>query len=502
MTEHNARWLAAMTVAVVTALALAVIPVAPAYAQQGGEPWTCVEVNPGVTLNLRSGPGVQYGVIATRRVGQQFDADWTRPQSADGYIWVPVRLPNGDEGWAITQRLDVCAGEAEQTIPTSAAVPESPHMSAVNDDGTLDRYEIAAVARSVVLLANVRGNRIRATGTGTITSPDGLIITNAHVVENADTIRVGILDDVNDPPAYRYLGEVVYRDEDVDVALIAIRSDLDGHPVRAADLDLPFISATLDADAVFRGDPVYIFGYPGIGNDFLVVTAGSIVSVENGDVQGQRLPVWYRTDAEIAPGSSGGLVVNGNGEFVGIPTFVEAEGLTGGRLGGIRPVQVALMAVMDGTGTVQEPLAAHAPDMLPVTIEQQVVQPRHGAVRFGENGIALDVMFTITGWQDHAAQVVARVYHDDLASAPLVNPDAPPQYRDAMGALRVVEPIRPCCAQTIYADDAALDLFLPYSALGLRTPGDYPLKIQVAVEAADGAWQSTLSWEFITVQAE
>src|SRR5690606_3407091 len=130
--------------------------------------------------------------------------------------------------------------------------------------------------------------------------------------------------------------EVVGLNQEIDVALVAIREDADGRPV-TADLSLPYIPASLGASEVFRGDTVYIFGYPGIGDDYLVVTSGAIVSVENGDVNGQRMPVWYRTDAEIAPGSSGGLVVNGDGQFVGIPTFVRSESETGGRLGGIRP---------------------------------------------------------------------------------------------------------------------------------------------------------------------
>ena len=201
-----------------------------------------------------------------------------------------------------------------------------------------------------------------ATGTGTITTPDGLIVTNAHVIEDADEMAIGLLNDINDPPEYLYLGEVVKKDEDIDVALIAIRYDLDGNPVDAAALNLPYIPITLNADEVFRGDAVYIFGYPGIGDDYLVVTSGSIVSVENGAVNGERIPIWYRTDAEIAPGNSGGLVVNGNGEFVGIPTFVQTEEETGGRLGGIRPAEVALLAVLE-EGQQQTPRPARtAPD--------------------------------------------------------------------------------------------------------------------------------------------
>lgn len=523
--RYGRAWRAAWIVIVlVSVIGWAALATAPAAAQDGAG-WACVEVNEGGTLNIRSGPGVIYGVIATRQTGAQFDADFARQQVADGYTWTPVRLANGAQGWTIARRIDPCPVPDTAPAPTSAPpanVPDTPPadlptMNGVNTDGVLDRYEIATVARSVVLLANLRGTRIQATGTGTITAPSGLIVTNAHVVEDADRIAVGVLTDINDPPEFRYIGRIVRIDDTVDVALVEIESDIDGRPVNTASLDLPYIPTVLDASDVFRGDPVYIFGYPGIGNDFLVVTTGSIVSVENGMIEGQRMPVWFRTDAEIAPGNSGGLVVNGNGQFLGIPTFVESEDLTGGRLGGIRPAQVALMALTEGdsfTAAVDALPPDSTPDMpapntsealpyaLPVTVETQAVQLRHNAVRYGETGITFEVNFTITGWQQQAAQVVARVFHDDLASAPLLNPAAPSQYRDDSGAVRVAEPIEPCCPQTLYAGDAALELFLPYSAFGFNAPGSYPLKIQVAVEAGDLSWQSTLSWEFVVINVQ
>lgn len=495
------RWIIIIGVVAGIMGALGALPVPHAVAQGDTAEWTCMQVGPGPAQNIRSGPGLAYAVITTQQPGQQFVADLSRGVNADGYTWVPVRLAFGMQGWTVTYGLESCP--ATPTMAPDAAPDESPSLSEIDQDGALDRYEIAALARSVVLLGNVRGSRVVATGTGTIVTPDGLIVTNAHVVEGAQQVGIGLLDDINDPPEYRYLGEIVQRDDRIDVALVAIRSDIDGRPVDATALDLPYVPAALDAEDVFRGDPVYIFGYPGIGNDFLVVTTGSIVSVENGIFAGQRLPVWYLTDAEIAPGNSGGLAVDGNGQFVGIPTFVEAEDITGGRLGGIRPAQVALMALEGATAaqaapnTRPESAAANAP-----RVDLRAVEARHGAVKGGERGIAFRVAFVISGWGGQPARVVARVYRDDLASAPLHNLAAPAQYRDASGALRVVEPIKPCCAQASYTGEAALDLFLPYAALGVHAPGTHPLKVQIAVEANDGRWSHTLSWEFITVQVE
>ena len=477
--------------AVIVALGVMPVAAAPAapsagaeHAQASGE--RCVEVNGQVGLNVRSGPGVAYGVVVMLQPGLQLDADYSRLQDADGYEWVPVRF-SGGTGWAITPRLSPC-------IATPTAAPANATdalvLTGVNDDGTLDHNEIAAIARSVVLLANVQGKEVYATGTGTVTTPDGMIVTNAHVIEGADQIAIGVLDNINDPPEYRYLGKTVQIDTNIDVALIAIQSDLSGKPVRASDLHLPYLPATLGADQVFRGDKVYIFGYPGIGDDYLVVTTGGIVSVENGDVFGQRMPVWYRTDAELAPGNSGGLAVTGNGEFVGIPTFVQTEQETGARLGGIRPAQVALMAV---TSEVQAPPPSASGSAVAVQLDHVTLD--HGAAVDGQPGIRLHVAFTISGAQDQSATLFARFYRDDVATTPLINPAAPGQYRDKQDAVLTSAPILPCCAETTYDD---LPLFIPYAAFGIAQPGTYPLKVQVEIVSDDQAWFYTLSWEFIT----
>lgn len=486
--------LAILALAVTPAQAAA-IPLAAEsrIAQAGGQ---CAEVNGQTGLNVRGGPGTAYAVVITLQPGTQVTADFNQPLTADGYTWIAILFDSG-VGWAISARLTPCAAAPSPTaVPTASAVPI---QTSINQDGTLDRNEISQIARSVVLVASLRGTKIYATGTGTITTPDGLIITNAHVVEGADLLAIGVLDDINDPPEYRYLAEVVSIDEDIDVALVAIRGDLDGHAVDAAGLGLPYLPSTLKATDIFRGDAVYIFGYPGIGDDYLVVTTGSIVSVENGDVGGQRLPVWYRTDAEIAPGNSGGLAVTGNGEFLGIPTFVQTEEETGGRLGGIRPAEVALLAVMDGydsNAALSAPSGGGAGETaLPVAFEFTGLTMDHGAIVNGEPGITFHIAFSIAGWAQQNATLYARFYHDDPASAPLANPGAPGQYRDKENGVLISSPLLPCCDKTIYNN---LRLSIPYSAFGITRSGTYPLKIQIEVMADDESWRYTLTWEFIT----
>jgi hypothetical protein len=470
----------------VPALAAPTLPGALDLLRQDDGAWRCVEVNGQFGLNVRSGPGEQYPVVWERAPGEQFAADYTRLQREGNYNWVPVRFVDG-EGWSITARLSPCAVDAGGDVD----VDHDLVLEAVDQDGALDRFEIEAIARSVVLVGSVRGTRIFSTGTGTIITPDGLIVTNAHVVDTAERVAVALLEDINDPPEIRYFGEVVGLNREIDVALVAIREDAAGRPV-TSDVSLPYIPASLGADDVFRGDTVYIFGYPGIGDDYLVVTSGAIVSVENGDINGQRMPVWYRTDAEIAPGSSGGLVVNGDGQFVGIPTFVRSESQTGGRLGGIRPAEVALMAVLGEASTGP---ASNAEAPLPVDVVFYSLALDHGAIIDGLPGIALRVSFGLDGWQDRDATVFARFFHDDVQNEPLINLAAPSFYRDDAGAVLTAMPITPCCEKTDFED---LTLFVPYIALGLEQAGTYPLKIKVEVAADDASWRQTLSWEYIT----
>ena len=468
--------------------------IAPTATAQTGEDWRCVQVNGTVDLNIRSGPGIGQPTLDTRAPGEQMEANFARRQSGVSYDWLPVRY-NSIQGWAATTRIELCPSDAAQG-PDTEQEPNA--ITGLNQDNTLDRYEIDIVARRVVLVANIQRNRTVATGTGTIISADGQIVTNAHVIEDADKVGIALLENINDPPQFQYLAEVLSYDEEIDVALLAIRTDLDGYRVQTP-LDLPFIPTTMDADQVFRGDMVYIFGFPGIGDDYLVVTSGSIVSVENGTVAGRRLPVWYRTDAEIAPGNSGGLAVNGNGQFMGIPTFVHSESETGGRLGGIRPAEVALLAI-----ETESALAAASSVGLPeppavtetVNIDLDTVELTHGSVQDAEAGISFHAALTIYGAEGENATLSARFFHDDMPSTPVINFAAPSEYRDEGGVVHATVLITPCCEETVYDD---LRLFIPYSALGLTTPGTYPLKIALHIASENGAWRRLLSWEFITL---
>lgn len=146
----------------------------------------------------------------------------------------------------------------------------------------------------------------RSLGSGFIIEKDGYIVTNNHVVENADKIKV-ILKDQKEFDA-----EIVGRDEKTDLALIKINS---GN-------DLPVVKIG-DSDALKVGQWVLAIGSPfGLEQ---TITAG-IVSAKGRVIGSGPYDDFIQTDASINPGNSGGPLVNMNGEVVGINTIIIAGG--------------------------------------------------------------------------------------------------------------------------------------------------------------------------------
>ncbi len=205
---------------------------------------------------------------------------------------------------------------------------------------TLTREEIDRVSRSVVQIITLVRGEPYSTGSGTIIDPAGYIITNNHVIEGGDDFAIMMVADRREPPELRYFASVIGASENPDFALLQIDRDADGRSIDPNTLNMPFIPFA--STPVDLGDEIHVFGFPGIGEGYLVLTQGTITTIQNGDLNGRRIPVWNQTDAEISPGNSGGLAVNNAGEMVGIPTAVLSEERTGGRLGGLIPLETIL----------------------------------------------------------------------------------------------------------------------------------------------------------------
>jgi len=159
---------------------------------------------------------------------------------------------------------------------------------------------------------NPRGpQRQRSLGSGFIVDSDGSILTNNHVVENAQKIMVRLADD------QEYEAKVIGRDPKTDIAVIKIE----------AKKALPAASFG-DSDRLEVGEWVVAIGNP-FGLDS-TVTSG-IVSAKGRHIGQGPYDNFIQTDASINPGNSGGPLINLRGEVIGINTAIFSR--TGGNIG-------------------------------------------------------------------------------------------------------------------------------------------------------------------------
>ncbi|MBW2092780.1 MAG: DegQ family serine endoprotease, partial [Deltaproteobacteria bacterium] len=151
-----------------------------------------------------------------------------------------------------------------------------------------------------------RERKQRSLGSGFIIDPEGFIITNNHVVEDAQKIVVLV------SSGKEYKAKIVGRDRKTDIALIKIN----------ADGTLPYVKLG-DSDQIKVGDWVVAIGNP-FGLDH-TVTAG-IISAKGRVIGAGPYDDFLQTDASINPGNSGGPLLNLNGEVIGINTAITATG--------------------------------------------------------------------------------------------------------------------------------------------------------------------------------
>jgi S1-C subfamily serine protease len=253
-------------------------------------------------------------------------------------------------------------------------------------------------------------------GSGTIVTPDGLILTNHHVVAGnglnsviaswnteaakefpgveisllPETFLILTSDGVSDP-VQSYTAVVVAEDARLDLAVLRVVADATGDPGAIAGKVFPFVPLG-DSSTLGLGDRVHVFSYPSIGGDTLTYTPGVVSGFQR--QEGITGVAWITTNAVMSGGSSGGTAVNDAGELVGIPTqgseldcrpgdtnrdgVVDVNDIgcipTGGSLGQLRPVNQAL-SLLEEAAQVSVPAAVNqAPSETTVADATQVVE--------------------------------------------------------------------------------------------------------------------------------
>ena len=148
--------------------------------------------------------------------------------------------------------------------------------------------------------------RERSLGSGVLVDSKGYIVTNRHVVEKADRIRVKLDDD---PPGVLHDAKVIGTDTETDLAVIKI------------EVNRALPTAKLgNSDSMQVGDWVLAVGSP-FGLQ-ATVTAGIVSAKGRNIVPGRQFQSFIQTDAAINPGNSGGPLVNMAGEVIGINTAI------------------------------------------------------------------------------------------------------------------------------------------------------------------------------------
>ena len=202
--------------------------------------------------------------------------------------------------------------------PRPTATPDIPatvsaELTRVAPPPTTERVaatrSIADVVRSIAP-GLVQINTPSGSGSGFVVSQDGLIVTNAHVVERHSTVTVRFAD------GQSYTGRVLGRDETLDLAVVKVQSILQLLPMTLGQ-----------ASGIGVGDEVIALGFPlgdELGRDYTATTG--IVSSRRTYGSVER----FQTDAAINPGNSGGPLVNRDGHVIGVntSTYTDYEGIS------------------------------------------------------------------------------------------------------------------------------------------------------------------------------
>lgn len=247
----------------------------------------------------------------------------------------------------------------------------------------------------IIAIIELNGELVQGwTGSGTIISEEGLILTNAHVIlsdrfYDVIDLVVSITTEQDSPPEPMFYADVLQADAGLDLAVIKVRSDLDGGPADLSSLGIEPVPLG-SSDSLQLGDPIVIIGYPGIGGETITLTRGEVSGFTSEEGYGNR--AYIKTSATIAGGNSGGLAATSKGEIIGVPTQVgsgDFEGMivdcraladtnrdgvidewdncvpTGGFINALRPVKLALPmieAAQAGHVAIEEEVLGQEPE--------------------------------------------------------------------------------------------------------------------------------------------
>lgn len=189
------------------------------------------------------------------------------------------------------------------------------------------RTKIMEAVVQIVPTNNETGKLVDWSGSGTIISPQGYILTNFHVIGDPDTrqhnewhgIFVTRPNAADQPPQLEYWAQYVTSDPTSDLAILKIEEFANEEEEPVPDtFTFPAVPVG-DSNTLLPGDLITVVGYPGISGTTITFTAGLMSGWLGEDFESGGKQ-WIKTDAKIARGNSGGAAFNEFGELIGVPT--------------------------------------------------------------------------------------------------------------------------------------------------------------------------------------
>jgi serine protease Do len=282
----------------------------------------------GFTLLLATlGVGIVIGTLVNTGVRAERQISAVAPDATP--LTIPAAVPIANEFTRLTKRVEPSVVYIESDY--LAKPGKSTHRAEPHDDEAPGQQDPSEAFRRFFGGQEPHSFRTEGSGTGFIVDKNGYVITNQHVVENADRIKVRLLDD-----ELEYRAHVVGVDSETDLAVLKI------------DVKHPLIPVQMgNSDSVQVGDWVIAIGSP-FGLQ-ATVTAG-IVSAErtSRDLPGARqFQNFLQTDAAINPGNSGGPLLNTRGEVIGVNTMIATRSGSYEGIGFALPANAAVKVYND-----------------------------------------------------------------------------------------------------------------------------------------------------------
>jgi Do/DeqQ family serine protease len=241
--------------------------------------------------------------------------------SISAFVAMPVMVRNASAQTASTQDRRVPTSQSELQL-SYAPIVQRVQPAVVNVFATKMVQNRNPLLELFGFQGAPREQMMRSLGSGVMVDPSGLVVTNVHVIEGADQVKVSLSD------KREFEAEIMLKDSRSDLAVLKLKDVHEKFPT--LDFD--------NSDQLMVGDVVLAIGNPfGVGQ---TVTHGIISALARTQGGSTDYQFFIQTDAAINPGNSGGALVDMNGRLAGINTAIYS------RSGGSQGIGFAIPANM------------------------------------------------------------------------------------------------------------------------------------------------------------